>query len=257
MDRLAAWVQGIFRAFGGAFPDDFDLEDHVLGLWNSILNRCLLWHRITYTDGFSDMVSSLESYAPSWSWIGCPGPVKYYSQASDLDAIPLIKIIKAVSVNASELGSFGPNTGCLVISGNLIPVTRYMRPYIAAVHFRFLDSFKRKGHPPPQTPALEAEMDNSFDPNAIDTVTHFLPLLRAAANRGTTEGIFLAPVTTGEDSRRKRVSTGRICARCCAPSPMASSETRSILPGNHAGMRSNLQLSGAVSHRFSTSGYGL
>lgn len=204
-DRLPGF-QGVVRAFCEGFPSDFALTDHLSGMWCSSLERCLSWHRNVLHEGFPEAASPLASYAPSWSWIGCPGPVDYYSSSHDPESVALLKIVEINPKYSSDLGSFGSNTGSLTVSGHLIPVRRDIQTYLPGVYFRFPEGFEDGGDSFFDVPNLDMEIDDPFDGGAADSVTHFLPLIRAAG-RPVTQGIFLAPVTQdgGEEVVFRRV----------------------------------------------------
>ncbi|CAM1509603.1 Fc.00g033420.m01.CDS01 [Cosmosporella sp. VM-42] len=191
-DRLPA-IQGVVEAVTQGFPEDFKKQDYVFGLWRPFLQRSLSWHRNTLVEVFPTAASGLESYVPSWSWVGCPGPVEYYSQERDSDSTPLIDVLDLDMTRSSPMGSFGPGKGRLVISGSLIPVRMDIQSYMPGIFFRFPNIFQGPEDSFFNAPNLEMEFDNPLDGNSCTAVTHFLPLIRASG-LPTTSGIFLVPV---------------------------------------------------------------
>ncbi|KAF7562142.1 hypothetical protein G7046_g1984 [Stylonectria norvegica] len=202
-DRLPA-IQGIVEALSKSLPDTFKIDDYLFGIWRPFLLRSLSWHRNTLGPAFPTAAPALVTYGPSWSWVGCPAAVDYYSQEWDAEAITLTEIISVDVEHSSSMGAFGPGSGRLTISGSIIPVTRHEDPYIPGIFYQFPKDFDGTGNSFFEAPTLEMELDNPFDLESCEAVTHFLPLIRSAGSP-VTQGIFLTTVPDADGLAFRRV----------------------------------------------------
>ncbi|KAM5360457.1 hypothetical protein ACJZ2D_013735 [Fusarium nematophilum] len=201
-DRLAA-LQGAVEGLSRNLPGVFKPDEYVFGFWRPFLSRSLSWHRNTLSPCFGDEAVSLRGYAPSWSWVACPGPTEYYGYEWDAGATPLVEVIDVSAEYSTPMGTFGPGKARLTVRGHLIPVRRDLDTIFGdeKMYFEFPRIFYRGGNLLLDAPDLEMEADDPADEDAWRRVTHFLPLMRGEGSP-VTQGIFIESLEGGKVFKR-------------------------------------------------------